>query len=520
VLGNRLQATLEGVYSLNLNQSSFADLNFDATERFTLPDEDGRPVYVAPTGIVPATGAVSSRGSRLEPDFSRVTELRSNLRSESRQVSLRLSPLRFGPGFTWSASYVLSDVREQGSGFQSTAGDPRRAEWGPSTFASRHQVIYSLGYDLFDAVRLGWFGSFRSGTPYTPVVAGDINGDGYANDRAYVFDPADASDPALASAMRDLLERSGTARECLAGQAGRLAGRNSCRGPWTSTATLSISVIPGKVRMPQRANLSLQLSNPLGAADLLVNGSDDLRGWGQAAQPDPALLYVRGFDPASQRFAYEVNQRFGNTSPSRSAFRAPVTLTAMLRFDLGPTREEQALSQQLDRGRRLPGQKLPAALLRAMYSNGGLPNPMAQILRQQDSLQLTAAQADSIASLNRRFVVRADSIWSPVALYLGSLPDDYDGDEAWRRYLAARRASVDLLADVAPVVKELLTPTQRRRLPPFVANYLEPRYLASIRSGTGSFTGSPMMPSGGMGGNTIMVGPGGGTTITHTVIRQ
>ena len=32
---------------------------------------------------------------------------------------------------------------------------------------------------------------------------------------------------------------------------------------------------------------------------------------------------------------------------------------------------------------------------------GGLQNPLATILRQQDSLKLTAKQADSIASINR-----------------------------------------------------------------------------------------------------------------------
>jgi len=68
---------------------------------------------------------------------------------------------------------------------------------------------------------------------------------------------------------------------------------------------------------------------------------------------------------------------------------------------------------------------------------------MAQILRQQDSLQLTSRQADSIASLNRWYTVRVDSIWAPVAKYLGDLPDKYDQDAAYDHYLRARRASVD-----------------------------------------------------------------------------
>jgi hypothetical protein len=133
---------------------------------------------------------------------------------------------------------------------------------------------------------------------------------------------------------------------------------------------------------------------------------------------------------------------------------------------------------------------------------------MAQILRQQDSLQLTPQQADSIASINRWYSVRVDSIWAPVAKYLADLPDRYDQGAAYDRYLEARRASVDLLAELAPHVKQLLTAEQQRKLPVYVASYLEPRYLASIRSGTASFTGSPMLP--GIGGAGFALGDGGG----------
>jgi hypothetical protein len=136
--------------------------------------------------------------------------------------------------------------------------------------------------------------------------------------------------------------------------------------------------------------------------------------------------------------------------------------------------------------------------MRIMYGQGSLPNPMAQILRQQDSLHLTAQQADSIAAINRYYSVRIDSIWSPVAKYLSALPNQYDQGEAYEHYLAARHASIDLLSELAPRVKDILTAEQQRKLPAFVASYLEPRYLSSIRSGTATFTGSPMMP--GMGG--------------------
>ncbi|MFN2567398.1 MAG: hypothetical protein ABR499_20570, partial [Gemmatimonadaceae bacterium] len=521
VLGNRFSAQLEGTYSLNLNQQSTVDLNFNPTARFALANEGERPVFVQPTSIDQSTGAIASRDARVSELYSRVSELRSDLRSESRQVSLRLSPMRFSTSFNWSVSYVYSNVRERVRGFSgSTAGNPLDVEWARSPFDSRHQIVYNLGYNVLDAVRVNWYGTFRSGNPFTPMVAGDVNGDGYSNDRAFVFDPAEAAaaDPALAAAMQSLLENgSRAARDCLRRQLGMLAARNSCEGPWTSTASLSVSFNPLKVRMPQRATLSFQISNPLGAADLLLHGSKNLRGWGQQVFPDQSLLYVRGFDAQAQRFRYEVNQRFGATSPAFSAFRTPVTLTAMLRFDVGPTRERQMLEQQLDRGRRKEGTKLPEPMLKMMLGQGGLPNPMAQILRQQDTLKLTGPQADSIATLNRWYTIRVDSIWSPVAKYLAELPDRYDDDEAYERYIRARRATVDLLSRLGPQIKRLLTAEQRRKLPPFVASYLEPRYLASIRSGTASFTGGMMGPM--AGGGPVMAGmPAGGGNVT--IIRH
>ena len=524
VLENLFSTTIDATYSLNLNQSGFVDLNFNPQQRFALANEGGRPVFVQPTSIFPATGAIASRDARVSSLFSRVTEQRSDLRSESRQISLSLAPAQFSTRLTWNASYVYSNVREKFRGFSSTVGNPLDVEWGRASFDSRHQIVYSVGYNFWDAVRVSWFGQFRSGQPFTPTIAGDVNGDGFSNDRAFIFDPkAASSDPTVAAAMQQLLSSgSDAARECLAKQVGQLAKRNSCQGPWTSNASLSISFNPAKIRMPQRASIQFQLSNPLAAADMLLHNDNKLKGWGQFATPDPALFYVRGFDPQTNRYKYEVNQRFGATNPQFSAFRAPVTLTALLRFDVGPTRERQLLTTQLNRGRTLPGPKLPEQMLRAVYGQGGgIQNPLATILRQQDSLHLTAKQADSIASLNRWYSIRNDSIWAPVAKYFGSLPDRYDEGAAYDRYIMARHATIDVLAKIGPEVKGLLTEEQRRKLPAFVASYLEPRYLASIRSGTATFVGG-MFPMMGapvtIGGGNVFVGGGGGGT--QVIIRQ
>ena len=262
--------------------------------------------------------------------------------------------------------------------------------------------------------------------------------------------------------------------------------------------------------------MSFQVSNPLGAADMLLHDDSKLKGWGQFAFADPTLLVVRGFDPQRPAFRYEVNERFGSTRPAFSAVRNPVTVTAMMRFDLGPSRERQLLTQQLDRGRTRRGDKTPEPMLRAMYSAGGLTNPLASILRQSDTLGLTGPQADSIATMNRTYVIRLDSIWSPVITHFATLPNVYNRDNVYRRYRVAREATVDLLIGLAPVIKRLLTSEQRRKLPANIASYLDTRYLAAIRSGTaGGQTGGMMMFPGGMPGG----GPGGGGRET-VIIRQ
>lgn len=514
ILDNRFATTVDATYSRNMNQASTYDLNFTPVQGFSLDNEGGRPVFARPGNIVAATGSIASTESRLSTAYSHVGELRSDLQSEAKQLTFSVRPSSFSSSLIWNASYVYSITREQYRGFSSTDGNPQELAWGRSGFDSRHQLNYQLNYNAFDFLRLSWFQSIRSGTPFTPLVAGDINGDGYSNDRAFIFNPSATSDTAIANGMRDLLANgSSAAKACLQNQLGKIAERNSCQGPWTTQANLTFSFNPLKVRMPQRTNLSFQISNPLGAADVLLHGEDNLHGWGQQFVPTNNLLFVRGFDPVTQHFKYEVNRRFGATAVQQSAIRAPVTLTAMLRVDVGPARERQDLTQLLDRGRRTTGNKAPEQFLRAFYGSGGIMNPMAQILRQADTLELSPEVADSLAVLNRAFTIKLDSIWSPVVKFLAALPNDYDQNQAYDRYRSSREASVDAMIRLVPVVRSLLSADQMRKLPTFVTPYLDTRYLASIRSGTAGGGLGQIMMGGGMPAGAALSGGVGQTII-------
>ena len=309
-----------------------------------------------PSVIVPSTGQTAWRNARVVDAFGRVTQQRSDISSESKQLSIRISPLAFNSKLRWNTSYVLSDVREQFYGFSSTVGDPMTREWGPGRF-SRHQVQFSLSREFFERVTLQWGVNLRSGTPYTPRISGDVNGDSYGNDRAFIFDPASvrAQDPSLASSLESLLATtSGGARECLQAQLGALAGRNSCRGPWTVDGNLTLRFNSIMIGLPQRANLSLQIANPIGGIDRLINGQDNLKGWGQPVNIDDAAALRAWLRPGHADVQATKRTSVSAIRIPQNTQRRPTSLTAILGFDVGPTREKQQLMQQLDRGRTRP----------------------------------------------------------------------------------------------------------------------------------------------------------------------
>jgi hypothetical protein len=431
--------------------------------------------------------------------------MRSDLTSHSEAISVSLAPYNWNYAWSWNLSYRLSNTRDQQRGFNTTTGDPRDVEWGRSFSDSRHDIRVGFNYNLFGAVRLNWTQSFRSGTPYTPMVSGDVNGDGYFNDRAFVFDPAaPGTDPAVAAGINSLLaDAPDHARECLRTQLGNLAKRTSCEGPWTAGATVNLSLDQVKLRLPHRMGLNFSISNPLGAVDMLLHGEDKMHGWGQSPAPDATLLSVKGFNAG--KFDYEVNQRFGSTSIQNTLSRSPVRISLGARLDVGPTTERQMLTQQLDRGRAMPGMpKMNEQMWKSQYSRGPVLNPLAQVLTNADSMQLTRVQADSIASLNRWYTIRLDSIWTPIAKAFADMPSTYNQDEAYDLYRQGREASVDLLIKVVPLVKGLLTPAQQRKLG-YMAQFMDTRYLAYIRSGTAS-GGGPMSMGGPIGADMAVSG--------------
>jgi hypothetical protein len=484
ILSNRFRLSSGATYSLNLNQQSPIDLNFNRTARFTLPVE-GRPVFVNPSSIFPTTGAIISRDARVTQQFAQVSDYLSDLESRSTQLSFGISPIAFNSSFQWRVTYVWQRVTDQSRGFSggSTASDPYLSEWARGARDARHQITFNVGYTWHQAVSVTAFGRVQSGNPFTPMVSGDINGDGYNNDRAFIYDPAKTSNPTLAAAMQNLLDNApGSVRDCLRRQLGTIAGRNSCEGPWSTNLNLRVSLVSQALKLPDRATISLGIANPLTGLDALVHGSSNLHGWGAPSSTDPTLFFVRGFDPTTQAYTYDVNPRFGASRQASALNLAPMRLTLDVRLDVGPERERQDLFLRLRAGRGGRGGRLNEQALKQQYIRG-YPNPFEQMLRQQDSLGLSNDVADSIAILNKTYGKAIDSIWTPIAKYLANLPERYDLDEAYERVRAAENSSLDQMAIYGPAAKALLTPEQVRKLPPFIALFLDNQAIRQLRPG-------------------------------------
>jgi len=434
--------TVDASYARGVHQYGFRDLNLVATPRFTLPDEAGRPVYVPADSIVSATGALTSVDSRAHSQFGQVIAIGSDLQSDTRQLTVGVS--RLPPrGATLQASYTYTRARDQSSfsccavsqGFAAptTAGDPNAREWATSAFERRHSLLATVTVPVNSALDVTALGRLTSGVPFTPLVGSDINGDGARNDRAFVFDPATASDSSVAAAMRVLLATAPSGvRDCLGRRLGHVAGRNSCTGPWQPALDFQINWRPAYFGPGRRLTVSLFTVNLLGGLDQWLHGGANLHGWGFATAPDPVLLYVRGFDPVAQRFSYNVNGRFGATAGANGGVTVPFQLAIQAHLLLGPmapSRRVRALLGEPGAPRGGGGSGVPPDFAARVAQI--LPNPILAILGYRDSLRLSADQvarlqvisdsldaeirvvSDSLNAESRRAGGRAD----PTALY-------------------------------------------------------------------------------------------------------
>ena len=344
-IGRRYDVGFDALYAHGIHNPAAVDDNLlSAPPPFQLPvlANESRPLLVNPAAIVSSTGAISLSASREYPFFGTVYELGSGVSSRTIEVTVHGGIVADSAGNQLSLAYTFTRSRDQSNGFPfsdsypTTAGDPRFLEWGTSDLERRHHVLVIGLFQLPRSMELGVVGRLMSGARFTPMVNGDVNGDGLANDRAFVFRPLLALvGDSVSNAMSRLLARAdGRTRACLATQMGTIAGRNSCTTPWYAGLDLQLNWRP-PAPLSRGTTVSLVATNALSLADRVLHGAAGMRGWGQTSMPDRNLLSVTGYDAANRAFRYVVNEHFGNRSGSLDPFRTPFQLGLIVRTQFG-----------------------------------------------------------------------------------------------------------------------------------------------------------------------------------------
>jgi hypothetical protein len=330
-VGRRVVATVSASGVTGRGVGGERDLNLSPIAQFTLPEEGNRSVYVSAGSIDPGTGAVSVLGSRAHASFGQVLALTSRLEQEGGSVSAGLTVTGTDERQFAQLSYGITGSRQQA--FYPT---PLAATWASGPTDGQQQLLIVGSQPIGADVDVAVIGSLTSGSRFTPEANEDVTGTGAQVPAAFVFDPVTTRDTGVASAMRTLLDEApANVRDCLRSQLGRLAGLNSCVGPWQPVLNLQVNVRPGWFGRDRRLTVSFIVNNVLTGLDAVVHGPNHLAGWGDPGTPDPVLLYVQGFDPVAQAFHYTVNARFGSGLASRAAFGVPAQLALRGRLVLG-----------------------------------------------------------------------------------------------------------------------------------------------------------------------------------------
>jgi hypothetical protein len=439
----------------DLSQPGTVDANFSGAKKLTLANEGSRPVYVSALGIDQTSGAVSPSESRVSTNYGRVATRVSDLRGYGGQVTLGLSPdvfkFRTRYSFYSSLNYTLQATRRQFRGFDGAAlGDPRVKEWAANGNDARHVIVLTGGIGHPKTGTFTLFTRFQSGLPYTPLVQGDVNGDGRGGDRAFIPDPSKVSDASLASQMRSLLDNtSGNARDCLEANLGKSAGRNSCRASWTQSLNLQ-----WRPPMPQkwggRVVPNVYLQNILGRSN---------------STPDAILLIPKGFDRGSSQFKYDVNPRFGKIS-SRSIARDPFRIVIDFSLNLSTNFDLQTLRRAVEPVKGSAGwQRRSADSLTAFY----LENTSSihkLLLSESDSLFLTKPQVKALQSADSVFSERVRAIYVPLGQFL-ERSNGVVGKAELDSVKATSRKYWEIFWEQPEVAGAIVTPTQRELMPMF-----------------------------------------------------
>lgn len=240
-----LVGTIEAMYSQNLNDLTYQDINLKAADSSSYID--GRPMY-----------AYSNR--KINTAFTNVL-LMKNV-SDGYQWNITAQIQRpVIEGLFGSAAYTYGRAKDHNSVTSSQAysqwrynpvpGDPNNAPLAWSNFDRPHRINISVSYqhnwwtlngiDAPSTITLAYSG--YSGEPYSYTYSGDRNGDGETtNDLIYI--PKTQSDvPGMSAAQWAALDQFINNDDYLKNHRGQIMERNGARNPWIGHLDLHLGQV-------------------------------------------------------------------------------------------------------------------------------------------------------------------------------------------------------------------------------------------------------------------------------------
>jgi len=264
---------------------------------------------VQPAAFNAGTGAVSA--VRLTTRMGQTIENVNKNADRATQLTFQIQK-SFSNGIEFNAAYTYSHVLDlfsftsdiSGSNYVFGALDGTIANRNlrTSVYDRPHKISLSGTVNVpFDA-HFSLIYAGISGSPFTYVVANDVNGDGVGgNDPVYV--PRDASDIEMKNGATDFakLDSYINSEPCLRANRGRLLPRNVCRNRWQNQLNARLSKV-----LPTFGGQSVEIEMDMLNVLNFLNSS-----WGlnrvTGGFEETNLIRLAGYDAAQQRGIYTLN---------------------------------------------------------------------------------------------------------------------------------------------------------------------------------------------------------------------
>jgi hypothetical protein len=320
---DRIRTGANLLYSRTVNNYHYFDANLREQPFFTT-DPDNRPVWVPASSVNPANGNTSMIFSRRSNriDHAMVFNNEAGQRQVAAVVDAYLRLTDAGASVSGSYTWNRTEDTSSYNCCQWTTAlhnpvqvDPRRLEWAPSDNDFRHKFVFSGSTPLPFGFNLTASYVGISGTPFSLLVSGDIDGTGSPNnDLAFIFDPNDPSTPAaIRDGMNNAIARARpNVAAYLRENAGQRASRNGVRNEFSHLVN---------TRMEKRFALGARsMDLTLDVYNLLHLINDE---WGGIHNfgGSRRLLTVTGFDADQEQFRYRVNENVGEVPRSGDVYQ-------------------------------------------------------------------------------------------------------------------------------------------------------------------------------------------------------